>query len=68
MISGTGYASLEQLKRVPFTEVKVDRAFVNGAANDPTSQAILESAIALGKRLKMRVVGEGVETQEDWNC
>ncbi len=62
---GTGYASLEKLKRAPFSEVKVDRAFVRGAATDATSRAILESSIALGKKLKMRVVAEGAETDED---
>jgi EAL domain-containing protein (putative c-di-GMP-specific phosphodiesterase class I) len=64
---GTGYASLEQLKRAPFTEVKVDRAFVHGASTDSTSRAILESSIALGKKLKMRVVAEGAETEADWD-
>jgi EAL domain-containing protein (putative c-di-GMP-specific phosphodiesterase class I)/ActR/RegA family two-component response regulator len=63
---GTGYSSMEQLKRVPFTEIKVDRSFVSGAVNDSTARAILESTISLGKSLKLSVVAEGAETREDW--
>ena len=64
---GTGHSSLEQLKRVPFTELKVDRAFVFGAAQDPSARAILESSITMGKSLGLNVVAEGAETQEDWD-
>ena len=64
---GTGHASLEQLKRVPFTELKVDRAFVFGASNDASARAILESSINIGKSLGLNVVAEGAETQEDWD-
>lgn len=64
---GTGYSSMEQLKRVPFTEIKIDRSFVFGALNDATARTILESTIALGKSLKLNVVAEGAETREDWD-
>jgi len=63
---GTGYASLEHLKRIPFDELKVDRAFVHGASTDGTARAILESSISLAKQLNMSVVAEGVEQPEDW--
>ena len=64
---GTGYASMEHLKRMPFSELKIDRAFVNGAHDDGTARAILESSIYLAKQLSMSTVAEGVETKEDWD-
>ena len=64
---GTGHSSLEQLKRIPFTELKIDRAFVDGAARDPATRAILESAVDLAKKLNMSIVAEGVEKREDWD-
>ena len=64
---GTGHSSLEQLKRIPFTELKIDRAFVNGAQHNETARSILESSVVLAQRLGMTVVAEGVETEEDWD-
>ncbi len=64
---GTGYSSMEQLRRVPFAELKIDRAFVNGAQQNAKSRAILQSSANLGKRLGLSVVAEGAETQEDWD-
>lgn len=64
---GTGHSSLQQLKRIPFTELKIDRAFVNEAAAKPSARAILETSVDLGKRLKMDIVAEGAETREDWD-
>lgn len=64
---GTGYSSMEKLKQLPFTELKIDRAFVFGAARDDAARAILESSVRLGQTLNMKIVAEGVETQEDWD-
>ena len=64
---GTGQSSMEQLKRIPFTELKIDRAFVHGAAAKPSARAMLETSVDLGKRLKMDIVAEGAETREDWD-
>jgi EAL domain-containing protein (putative c-di-GMP-specific phosphodiesterase class I)/FixJ family two-component response regulator len=64
---GIGYSSLAQLGRMPFTEMKIDRAFVSGAARDPELLAILESSVALGRKLELTVVAEGVETRDDWD-
>lgn len=64
---GTGYASMEHLKEMPFEELKIDRAFVNGACKDDTARAILESSIFLAKQLNMATVAEGVETSSDWD-
>lgn len=64
---GTGYSSMEQLRRVPFAELKIDRAFVNGAGQSAKAKAILQSSAALGHNLGLSVVAEGAETQEDWD-
>jgi len=64
---GTGYASMEHLKQMPFEELKIDRAFVNGAYKDDTARAILESSIFLAKQLDMSTVAEGVEGKNDWD-
>ncbi|RZI42569.1 EAL domain-containing protein [Herbaspirillum sp. HC18] len=64
---GTGYSNLAQLNGIPFDELKIDRSFVHGAANDPGARAILEASVDLGKKLNMRVVAEGVETRADWD-
>ncbi len=64
---GTGYSSMEQLQRIPFSELKIDRAFVRGASTDPFARAILESNVQLARKLDMTVVAEGVETREDWD-
>jgi EAL domain-containing protein (putative c-di-GMP-specific phosphodiesterase class I)/signal transduction histidine kinase/DNA-binding response OmpR family regulator/HPt (histidine-containing phosphotransfer) domain-containing protein len=64
---GTGYSSMEQLQRIPFSELKIDRAFVRGASDDPSARAILESNQLLARKLDMSIVAEGVETQEDWD-
>jgi EAL domain-containing protein (putative c-di-GMP-specific phosphodiesterase class I)/DNA-binding NarL/FixJ family response regulator len=63
---GTGYSSMEQLRRVPFAELKIDRAFVHGASQNIKSRAILQSSAALGRSLGITVVAEGAETAEDW--
>lgn len=65
---GTGYSSMEQLRRVPFAEMKIDRAFVHGTGEDAKAMAILESSASLGRSLNMSVVVEGVETQADWKA
>ena len=62
---GTGFSSMEQLRRFPFTELKIDQAFVTGAADKPAALAILESSIDLARRLNIRSVAEGIETEED---
>lgn len=62
---GTGYSSLAQLSRIPFTELKIDRSFVNGAATRNTLRAILGSSIELARQLRLDSVAEGVETQAD---
>ena len=64
---GTGYSSMQQLNRVPFSELKIDRSFVHNACRDATQRAIIEANISLAQSLKMKTVAEGVETSEDWH-
>jgi len=64
---GTGYSTLENLRQVPFTELKLDRSYVNGAVQDKSALAILESNVRLGQILNLNLVAEGVETQQDWD-
>jgi EAL domain-containing protein (putative c-di-GMP-specific phosphodiesterase class I)/FixJ family two-component response regulator len=63
---GIGYSSMQQFARCPFTELKIDRAFVHGAAQRPNRQVVLKGALELGQRLGVHTVAEGVESEADW--
>jgi EAL domain-containing protein (putative c-di-GMP-specific phosphodiesterase class I) len=63
---GTGASTMQQLTRIPFTELKIDREFVAGAPDDPTARAMLASSIRLAKDLGLATVAEGVETENEW--
>lgn len=61
---GTGYSSLAYLKRMPLAELKIDKSFVDGlGGEDESDQAIAMAILGMAKALKIRTVGEGVETQ-----
>ncbi len=64
---GTGYSSMQQLTRIPFTELKIDQSFVMHAAHQESSRMILESSLEMARRLRITSVAEGAETVEDWN-
>lgn len=63
---GTGHSSLQQLARVPYTELKIDQAFVHGAAAQPHLAAVVESSVGVARKLGLKSVGEGIETEDDW--
>jgi diguanylate cyclase (GGDEF)-like protein len=60
---GVGYSSLGQLTRLPASSMKIDRSFIMNLPADEGSSSITEAIIAMAKRLKLRVIAEGVETQ-----
>jgi EAL domain-containing protein (putative c-di-GMP-specific phosphodiesterase class I) len=62
---GTGYASLDYLRRFTFDEVKIDRSFIAGIG-DRTDEAVISSIIALAGSLGLTMVAEGVETQRQF--
>ncbi|MBM9889789.1 MULTISPECIES: EAL domain-containing protein [Deefgea] len=64
---GTGFSTLEHLMQTPFTELKIDRAFVHGASHNSSAQRILEHSANLGRQFSLNLVAEGVETQADWD-
>ena len=63
---GTGHSSLAQLRDIPFTELKIDRGFVQGARHNQIIRPMLEASIGIAKRLAVKSVAEGVETEDDW--
>lgn len=64
---GTGFSSMQQLTRVPFTELKIDKSFVSDSANNHALRVIVESSIEMARKLNVKSVAEGVEHQEEWD-
>jgi EAL domain-containing protein (putative c-di-GMP-specific phosphodiesterase class I)/AmiR/NasT family two-component response regulator len=64
---GTGYSSMQQLQRLPFAELKIDRMFIAGATGNGVNQTVIRTSVELARKLKMSVVAEGVETAADWS-
>ncbi|VAW93994.1 diguanylate cyclase/phosphodiesterase (GGDEF & EAL domains) with PAS/PAC sensor(s) [hydrothermal vent metagenome] len=64
---GTGYSSLAYLKRFPVDEIKIDKSFVIDMLTDASDAVIVRSTIDLAHNMGMKVVAEGIESQEAWD-
>ena len=61
---GTGYSNLAYLKKMPLYELKIDKSFIRDTPNDVNGTAIVQSILAMAEHLGLRVVAEGIETQQ----
>ncbi|TGN19395.1 EAL domain-containing response regulator [Leptospira idonii] len=64
---GTGFSSLDQLSKAPFTELKIDKGFVFDLLKNPNTKSIIGSTVHLAEKLNMEVVAEGIENKETRN-
>jgi EAL domain-containing protein (putative c-di-GMP-specific phosphodiesterase class I)/CheY-like chemotaxis protein len=62
---GTGFTNIQQLKALPYTEIKIDRSLVHNIARDKLSQIIVKSLFDISQALKVDVVAEGIENADD---
>lgn len=62
---GTGYSSMAQLAQLPFSEIKIDKQFVNAMLNSEEAHKLVASTIGLGKALHLVTVAEGVENEQE---
>ena len=65
---GSGYSSFARLKQFPFTEIKLDKSFVQNCATDPMNASICQSIVDLARATGATCVAEGIETEKDWNA
>lgn len=61
---GTGYSSLSYLRQLPIDRIKIDKSFINDMTVDENAEAIVATIINMGHNLKLSVIAEGVETEE----
>jgi diguanylate cyclase (GGDEF)-like protein len=65
---GTGFSSLSYLRQLPLQSIKIDQSFTFSMLQDPNAEKLTQAIVAMGLALKMLVVAEGVETEQqmDW--
>jgi EAL domain-containing protein (putative c-di-GMP-specific phosphodiesterase class I) len=61
---GTGYSSLAALKSFPVTRLKIDKSFITDLVTNENDRAVTTAVISLGQKLNLRVIAEGVETED----
>lgn len=61
---GTGYSSLSYLTKLPVQALKIDRSFISAMSDDPDTMTLVQTMISLAHSLSLRVIAEGVETEE----
>jgi EAL domain-containing protein (putative c-di-GMP-specific phosphodiesterase class I) len=64
---GTGRSGTAKLQRLPFSELKIDRQFVDGCSRNGAQRSVVETSLALARSLKMNCVAEGVQDRPDWD-
>ncbi|MDY7008917.1 MAG: EAL domain-containing protein [Cyanobacteriota bacterium] len=62
---GTGYSSLSYLQKFPIDSIKINQSFISKVNSNPTNQVIISAIISMAHKLNMRVIAEGVETEEE---
>ncbi len=61
---GTGYSSLNYLKKLPIERIKIDKSFIQDIVNDPDDRAIISAVTSMARKMGIKTVAEGVETEE----
>jgi diguanylate cyclase len=61
---GTGYSSLAYIGRLPVNSLKIDKSFIHNVVNEPDKASIVSTIISLGHALRLEVIAEGVETEQ----
>jgi EAL domain-containing protein (putative c-di-GMP-specific phosphodiesterase class I) len=64
---GTGASNIDRLQAYPFTELKIDQTFTRNALTDSFARTSVEMSVKLAKAMGLKIVAEGVETQEMWD-
>jgi EAL domain-containing protein (putative c-di-GMP-specific phosphodiesterase class I) len=64
---GTGYSSLSYLSKLPINELKIDQSFIHGITTEKNNLTLVKSILTLGNSLGIKVLAEGVETEEEFN-
>lgn len=64
---GTGYSSMQQLTRIPFSELKIDQSFVKDVSSSDALRVVVEQSISMANKLGVKTVAEGIESRQCWD-